>query len=145
MSKNNSVFKKTLVAHALTVAFGIGVVAVGVPTEVFAQSNAGGSIFGHAKPGTTVQILNADNGIRRSATADSTGRFQLTSLPIGTYKVDMMSGGKVDKTTTVDVVLGQGTEAVFATEKVQVIQVTGTRKAIDISSPIRKSTGREEC
>lgn len=134
MSKNNSMFKKTLVAHALTVAFGIGVVAVGVPTEVFAQSNAGGSIFGRATPGSTVQILNADNGIRRTATADSTGRFQITSLPIGSYKVDLMSGGKVDKTTMVDVVLGQGSEAVFATEKVQVVQVTGARKAIDISS-----------
>jgi len=136
MSKNNSVFKKTLVAHALTVAFGFGFVAVTIPTEVMAQSNAAGSIFGKAKPGATVQILNADNGVRRTATADSTGRFQITSLPIGTYKVDLMSGGKVEQSTTVDVSLGQGTEAVFAAAagSIQVVQVSGARKAIDISS-----------
>ncbi|MFA9274650.1 MAG: carboxypeptidase regulatory-like domain-containing protein [Candidatus Aquirickettsiella gammari] len=136
MSKKNSVFKKTLVAHALTVAFGFGVVAVSIPTEVMAQSNAAGSIFGKAKPGATVQILNSDNGVRRTATADASGRFQITALPIGTYKVDLMSGGKVEQSTTVDVVLGQGTEATFAAAAgaVQVVQVSGARKAIDISS-----------
>lgn len=136
MSKNNSVFKKTLVAHALTVAFGFGFVAVTIPTEVMAQSNAAGSIFGKAKPGATVQVLNSDNGVRRSATADSTGRFQITALPIGTYKVDLMNGGKVEQSTTVDVSLGQGTEAVFAAAagSIQVVQVSGARKPIDISS-----------
>nr|WP_315472224.1 carboxypeptidase regulatory-like domain-containing protein [uncultured Undibacterium sp.] len=136
MSNKNSVFKKTLVAHALTVAFGFGVVAVSLPTEVLAQSNAAGSIFGKAAPGATIQILNSDNGIRRSATADTTGRFQITALPIGTYKVDLMKGSSVSQSTTVDVVLGQGTEAVFAAAggTVQVVQISGARKAIDISS-----------
>ncbi len=129
-------FKRTIVANALMMAFGAAVVAVGTPSDVYAQSNAGGSIFGRATPGATVQIANADNGIKRTITVDSSGRFQITSLPIGSYKVELVKGGKVDQTTTVDVSLGQGSEAVFseASGATQVVQVSGARKAIDVST-----------
>lgn len=131
MSKRNLVFKKTLVAHALTVAFGAAVLTVGVSPTVMAQSNASGSIYGRATPGTKVQMVNADQGIRHSATADATGRFQQTSLPIGTYKVTTSDG----KSATVDVSLGKGVEAVFETAGgTQVVQISGVRTRIDVSN-----------
>ena len=62
MSKKNLVFKKTLVARALTLAFGVGVVGFGYTPEVMAQSNAVGTVYGKVSVGsaTSVVIKNAD-------------------------------------------------------------------------------------
>ncbi len=135
LNKKNA-FKRTMVANALLMAFGAVVMTVGTPNEVYAQSNAGGSIFGRANPGSTIQISNADNGIKRTITVDASGRYQVTSLPIGSYKVDLLKAGKVEQSTTLDVSLGQGSEAVFqeTSGATQVVQVSGARKPIDISS-----------
>ena len=51
MSKKNLVFKKTLVARALTVAFGVGVVSFAFTPEVMAQSNAAGTAYGKVAAG----------------------------------------------------------------------------------------------
>ena len=126
-------FRKTILAHALTVAFMGAALTVGVATPAMAQSNASGTIFGDAgAAGAAVVVRNVDTNLTRRVTAEANGRYQLTALPIGRYKVEVLQGDKVLNTTEVDVTAGQGAEASFG--KVQSVRVTGTRSRIDVSS-----------
>ena len=42
-------------------------------------------------------IENIGTGAKRTVTADSTGRFQATSLPVGDYRVQLIRDGKVNE------------------------------------------------
>ncbi|MBC3875944.1 TonB-dependent receptor [Undibacterium flavidum] len=141
MSKRNMIFKKNLVAHALMLAFGAGVMTVGVTPAVMAQSSAAGNIFGQAPAGSTVSIVSPDTGLKRTAVVDASGRFNVTAMPIGRYNVEISSGGKALGTTLVEVVAGQGVDASVSstasagsTAGVQSVQVTARRTKIDISN-----------
>ncbi len=104
--------------------------------NVYAQSNATGSIFGSVQvsAGTTVLIENPATGFRRVTTPDSAGRIQATSLPIGTYKVTLMRDGKaVTVRENVQVLLGQNAEVNFG-QQLETVTVTGTRKVLDVSN-----------
>jgi len=130
-------FKKTLVARAIFVAFGATTLAVGVNTTALAQTSATGTIFGSADvaAGTTISITNKETGAHRTLTLDSSGRFSATSMPTGSYKVELMVNGKVVKTTDdVEVRIGQGSEVAFGAGAVQRIEVLGLRQKIDVSS-----------
>ena len=141
MSKRKMIFKKNLVAHALILAFGAGALTVGVAPSVMAQSNAAGTIYGGAKAGSTIQATNAETGLRRSVTVDSTGRFQLTALPIGTYNVTLSNGGKTEQSLDLNVSVGQSVEAVFSQKTgVQVVEVSGARRKIDVSNTASGAT-----
>src|SRR5665647_3913197 len=110
------VFRKTVVARAL--AFGVVVVAGGMSTAVLAQSNATGNIFGRvdSATGSTVVIENTGTGLKRTLTPDPSGRFTATSLPTGTYKASLIRNGAVaDTQDGIEVLLGQGAEAVSYT------------------------------
>lgn len=134
MSKKNMIFKKNLVAHALILAFGAGVLAVGVAPSAMAQSSAAGNIFGTAPAGSTVSIVSPETGLKRSVTVDASGRFNATSMPIGRYNVEISSAGKSLGTTLVEVVAGQGVDATVSMSGVQSVQVTARRTKIDISN-----------
>lgn len=125
--------KKTVVARALTVAFGAMALNVAVGTDAFAQSNATGTIFGQAAAGTTVHIESA-SGVKRTITPDASGRFTATALPPGTYKAQLVKGGVVTSTSEVEVLLGQGSEVRFASAGLAAVEVTGRRQAIDVST-----------
>lgn len=133
-------FKKTVLVHALTLAFGAAVLSTGVVQTASAQSNATGNIFGTVAPGPNVKVTieNPSTGVRRTLTPDASGRFQATSLPTGTYTVTQIDGTTVVGSVQVDAVLGQGSEAVFvataAPGAMQTVQVTGIRRTIDVSS-----------
>ncbi len=81
-------------------------------------------------------MLNLDTGAKRSVTPDESGRYSATSMAPGRYKVDLMRDGKLASTTEVDVIVGQGANASFATASpaVQTVQVSGRRSRIDVSS-----------
>ncbi|MDO8179588.1 MAG: TonB-dependent receptor [Undibacterium sp.] len=134
MSKRNLVLKKTLVAHALTLAFSAGVLTVGVSSTAFAQSNATGTVFGRvaAGLGNSVIVQNKDTKLTRTVTPDAGGKFQATSLPTGQYKVTLMSGANVIRSMDVEVLLGQGVEATF--DAVQSVEVSARRTRIDVSN-----------
>lgn len=87
---------------AFAIAIGLGVVS----GQALAQSTAG-SVFGTAQPGATVTATNTGNGVSRSATVGSDGRFNIVSLPPGTYKVTSGADGQT-QTREVQVVAGQG-------------------------------------
>jgi hypothetical protein len=128
-------FKKTILAHALTMAFMGAALTVGVATPAMAQSNASGSIFGDAGvPGATIVVRNVDTNLTRRVTADASGRYQITALPLGQYKVEVQQGDKVVNTSNVDVTAGQGAEASFGAAKVQSVRIAGTRSKIDVSN-----------
>ncbi len=129
--------KKTVLVHALMLAFGGAALTVATMDTAMAQSNATGSIYGTAAPGSDVQIVieNEATGLRRSITPDSQGRYRATSLPPGTYKVTQMRGQTAAGSMTVDVSISQGAAADFAPAAgVQTVQVTGQRRTIDVTS-----------
>ena len=127
-------FKKTILAHALTVAFMGAALTVGITAPAMAQSNAAGTIFGDANvAGASVLVRNLDTNLQRRVTADASGRYQVTALPVGRYKVDIIQGDKVVNTSEVDVVAGQGAEASFGA-KIQSVKISGLRTRIDVSN-----------
>jgi hypothetical protein len=109
-----------------------------------AQSNAAGSIYGRvdSAAGATVNLVNTETGLRRTATADATGRFQATALPLGHYRVELVRNGAVERTVEVDVIAGQGVDASFAAAAsgVQSVRVTGRRNRIDVTNTNNGST-----
>lgn len=136
MMNQKRYFKKTLLAHALVVAFGVGLSSFGCMQTAYAQSNATGTIYGkvEAPSGASILILNTDTGLKRNVTLDSAGRYTVTALPAGHYKVEMHRDGKIAGTQDFDVVIGQGIEASFASTNVQQVTVSATRTRIDVSN-----------
>lgn len=138
MSKKNLVFKKTLVARALTVAFGVGVVSFAFTPEVMAQSNAAGTAYGKvaAGAGTSVVLKNVDTNFTRNVSVDAAGKFQATALPAGRYQATLVKDGKNLNTVEVEVLIGQGVEVDFGAQAsgVQAVEVTARRSRIDVSN-----------
>lgn len=64
-----------------------------------AQSTSG-SIYGSVPAGTTIVITN-NSGFSRAVTADSSGRYNVGSLPVGNYTVEAQGFGKRQVTVTV--------------------------------------------
>lgn len=92
MLNKNKVFKKKFIAHALVMAFGVGIVGVAAVDNAYAQSNATSTIYGNvASPaGASIQILNTDTGFKRTINLDAAGRYTVTALPAGHYKVELI-------------------------------------------------------
>lgn len=59
-------FKKTVLVHALTLAFGAAVLSASVVQTASAQSNASGNIVGTVEQptGTTVNLVNTGTGLK---------------------------------------------------------------------------------
>jgi len=127
---------------ALAVAAGLAVAS----SSVYAQSNATGTVYGtvSAAAGSVVVVENISNGAKRTVTPDSQGRYQLTALTPGDYKVSLMKGDTVVSTQNVTVLISQSTEATFAvgsaTNQLETVQVTGTRRLIDTQATNSVST-----
>jgi len=128
--------RKTVIARALTLAFSTAALSVALVEPVMAQSNAAGNIFGLVDnpAGATVNLLNTDTGAKRSIAPEANGRYLVTALPPGHYKVELVRDGKVTNTTEVDVLIGQGVDASFSAKAMQSVQVTGRRSRIDVSN-----------
>jgi hypothetical protein len=128
--------KKTVLIRALSIAFGAAALGAGVMAPALAQSSASGNIFGtvDAPAGASVNLTNTENGLKRSVAIGAGGRYQVTALPPGHYKVELVRDGKVVNSTEVDVLLGQGADASFGAAAVQQVQVTGRRSRIDVSN-----------
>lgn len=107
-----------------------------LPPRLQAQSNASGVIFGKvdAAEDTSLSLVNLSTGLRRSVNVDATGRFRITSLPVGRYKVELLRKGAVAGTTEVEVIVGQGVQATFGRQGGEQLQVTARRKKLDTST-----------
>ena len=131
-SKRTSLFKQKFLNQALNVAFGAALISVGTIGTSFAQSNATGTVYGTAASGSTLVLTNTETGFKRSVNLDSSGRFSLGALPVGSYSAQVLKDGKlVNSNPDVEVRIGQGTEISFA----DTVVVTGsqTAKKIDMT------------
>ena len=119
-------FAKGLKRSALTVALGL-CFAGGVQ----AQSTTG-SIFGNVPAGSTVTITN-NSGLSRTVTADASGRYTASQLPVGTYTVTNANGEKRQVVVTV----GSGANVSFndGATNLDVVTVVGSSvPAIDVTA-----------
>lgn len=125
---NKKQLTKSLRRSALAVALGMCFVS----GQSFAQS-AVGSIYGDAGQAGTVTIESLDTGATREVKADAEGRFTLTQLAPGRYKVTANG-----VTREVQVSVGTGTRVSFAgddTKTLETLEVTaGSVNPIDVSS-----------
>ena len=124
---------KTQLARAITLAFGATALTLSMQSTVLAQSNTTGNVYGtvQSPAGATIIVENLDTKLRRTAAVESNGRFLATSLPPGRYSVQVVRNGSVIETREVEVLIGQGAEAVFGTQQVR---VSGRRIAIDVTN-----------
>lgn len=124
---------------AIAIAVGLSVMS----GAVYAQSTAVGSVYGQVATGTGTQVVieNSSVGFKRAVTVGDGGRFQATGLAPGHYQVRLLKDGKVVSTAELDVLAGQGAEAVFAAagSATQTVQVVGKLRSIDTSSTVNAS------
>lgn len=115
--------------------------ACALAPAAWAQSNASGAIYGQIAggAGSTVQIDNTDNGMTRTVTVDSDGRYRVSSLPIGHYKVTLLKGGqRVDSREGVNVTIAGNSEVSFGGAGPKTLEgvtvVASALPSIDVSS-----------
>ena len=128
--------RKTIQRAALSAALSLCLAGV-----AHAQSTTG-SIYGtvpSAEAGTTVQVTN-NAGFSRTVTVGADGRYSISSLPIGDYKINVQRDGQVIGTRDVSVIVGAGTDASFASSgagasTLETVNVTATAAAaIDLTA-----------
>jgi hypothetical protein len=117
-------------ALALALSMSLGGVAM-------AQSTTG-SIFGQAPAaaGETVVASNT-SGLTREVAVDSSGRFQISNVPVGVYTVSLKKDGTVVDTRKVSLAPGAGSTVTFSAETTSLSAVTVSANAlpsIDVSS-----------
>lgn len=129
-------FRKSVLVHALSIAFSTAALTVAIMPAAMAQSNASGNVYGKIAPGsaTSAVIKSLDTNQTRTIQVDAAGTFTATAMPIGRYNVTLMKNGVAGQTATVEVLAGQGVEAEFAAAGIQTVQVNARRTRIDISS-----------
>ncbi|RJG10665.1 carboxypeptidase regulatory-like domain-containing protein, partial [Massilia cavernae] len=96
-------------AHALSFAFGAAALTIGAMQPAMAQSNTTGNIVGRveAPAGASVVLRNVDTGLKRTVTPEADGRYLVTALPVGRYKVELMRGNSVVDSTEVEVIIAR--------------------------------------
>ena len=85
------------------------------PAASLAQDSAGGSISGHvhssggvAVPGATVVLVNPQTGERKGSWTDEAGNYSFSSVPPGTYKLQVsLVGFRDDVREPIPVVAGK--------------------------------------
>jgi len=78
-----------------------------LPPPAFAQGNSSGNTTGKETPGATVIVENLETGLHREVKVASSGKFRVSSLPIGTYSVSVrQEDGSVGQTKFVAVKIG---------------------------------------
>ncbi|WP_447731554.1 TonB-dependent receptor [Rhodanobacter soli] len=132
MSSHNKIHnpKWRHTALALALSMSLGGVAM-------AQSTTG-SIFGQAPAaaGETVSATNT-SGLTREVAVDSSGRFQISNVPVGVYTVSLKKDGAVVDSRKVSLAPGAGTTVTFSAETTSLSAVTVSANAlpsIDVSS-----------
>ncbi|MBQ5947103.1 TonB-dependent receptor [Massilia sp. ST3] len=127
-------FRKTVLARALTIAFAASVGAVAVSGNAIAASNSAGDIVGRAAAGTVITIENKSIGFSRTLTVNQKGDYQMTQLPPGSYVVRAKLPNGSTEERQVAVQAGEGTTASFEAVTNTVV-VTGRVSRIDVKSP----------
>ncbi len=121
---------KSLMAFIGLVALVLGLFVVGVAQAQVISGDLVGTILdksGAAVPNASVTALNADTGVKYTATANATGEYRFGNLPVGYYNVSATAASfatttvnrfhvELNKTTTLQITL----------------EVTGTTTSIEV-------------
>jgi hypothetical protein len=134
--------RKTVVARALSIAFSTAALSAAVMQPAAAQSNAAGTVYGKVASGgaTSVVVRNTETSQQRTVTVDAGGSFIATALPAGHYRATLQGGSMNGQTAEVDVIAGQGAEAVFTSGDVAKVEVVGRRSRIDVTNATNGAT-----
>ena len=81
-----------------------------------------------------VLIENLATGLKRRLAVEADGRVQAGALPPGTYRVSLLRGEAVLRSTEVELLVGQGALADLNPQQFEQVVVTGVRKVIDVSN-----------
>lgn len=127
-------FRKTVLAHALSIAFTATVASVTMTTSVYAASNTAGSVGGRASVGSVITVENKELGLNRKITVEKSGTYQVSQLPPGTYVLKVVHAGGAVEEQTVSVAAGEGSVANFDGAAAQKVVVTGRSTRIDVKS-----------
>lgn len=127
----NSALRHSALAVALGVCFA---------SPAFAQSNTTGTVYGTARPGTTI-VLKNDAGLERRVVVGSDGRYRTPPVPGGQYTVSEERDGQVIDSRPVTVAISSGVEVSFATPATDAsgatnvgrVVIAGQRQKIDMS------------
>jgi hypothetical protein len=134
----------------------LGILALAVPAFLLADATQVGTIKGRildesgaGVPGATVEILSANQGLRRSQTTDATGNYTFAALQPGPYMLRASLSGfqsvertnnivETGKTTEIDVTmrLAQAAEAVTVTGEVPLVDKTDVSARTTVSSTL---------
>jgi hypothetical protein len=138
----NHMFRKTVVARALSLAFSTAAISAAVMQPAFAQSNAAGTVYGKVASGaaTSVVIRNTETNQQRTVQIDQSGAFSASALLPGHYTATLQGGSLNGRTAEVDVIAGQGSEFAFVDPGVAKVEVTGRRTRIDVSNATNGAT-----
>lgn len=127
-------FKKTVLVHALSVAFSAGLATALVAPSAYAQQQTG-SVNGVAVAGSVIKVENKDLGISRQITAGADGSFSVTQLPPGGYVLSTTYSDGTNEALNVAVAPGVGTTVAFAGPSVgQKVVITARSSRIDVKS-----------
>ena len=137
--KRENQYRRNALALALAMSIGASGLAYGQATT--------GSVFGTAPTaaGETVRVVNNQTGLTREVPVDSSGRYRMSSLPVGSYTVSLINNGQVVATqSNVAVSVNGGSQVPFsganAANATNLSNVTVTATAIP---PIDVSSTRE--
>ncbi|HYO64259.1 MAG TPA: carboxypeptidase-like regulatory domain-containing protein [Pyrinomonadaceae bacterium] len=118
---------------ALTLFFAAALlIAPGALAQVQSTGSLAGVVQdanGAAVPGVQITVTNPANGLTREATTDGEGRYAVTVLPTGTYRVTFTQAGF--STLTVENVV---VEAAVPRTLDQLLQVGGIGEAVNVTS-----------
>src|SRR6201991_567614 len=101
----SSVLKRTALVSALGACLLAG--------TAYAQSTVG-DIYGSAAASRTIQVQNLGSGASRTITVGEDGHYRASSLPVGSYRINLQQDGKTVSTREINVVAGQSAQVNFS-------------------------------
>lgn len=112
----------------------LAVAALAFTSAALAQSNTTATLLVRAAPQAQLLIENLATGLKRRAATDADGRVQTGALPPGRYRVSLLRGDAVDRSTELELLVGQSGQADLRPQQLDQVVVAGVRKLIDVGN-----------
>ncbi|MBN8506147.1 MAG: TonB-dependent receptor [Burkholderiales bacterium] len=103
-------------------------------STALAQSNTTATLVVRAAPQAQVLIENLATGQKRRAAVDAEGRLLSSALPPGRYRITLLRGEAVERSTELELLVGQSGQADLRALQLDQVVVAGTRKVIDVTN-----------
>jgi len=114
---------------------------------VLLAQTTGGSISGEVRdtsgaviPGASLTVTNVETGATRTATADSTGRYRVQNLAVGSYQVEATySGFKSVTRRGITLTVGRAAEVDITMDVgnvTEIVEVTGEAPLVDTTTAV---------